>query len=255
MTISVITICLNSERYIAQTIESVISQTYAEKEYIMVDGGSTDGTLDIIRKYEDRIDCLISEPDHGIADAMNKGLDLSSGDFVIFLHSDDYFVDSNVLDKAAGHLSNDAEIFLFDIFFEKNGKKVLKTPRGFNWWLNIKNGVFHQSTICSRALFDKIGFFDTSYKIAMDYDFFLRAYRKGVCTKKIHIPLSVMRLVGISSQTDRNSLRARFSEEKRVHEKNCQNRVAKIFYSMFWTCYPFYRFLKDSVSKGSKGQQ
>ena len=248
MKISVITISYNSERYIAQTIESVVSQTYADREYIIVDGGSTDGTLDIIRQYEDRIDRWISEPDNGIADAMNKGLVMAGGDFVIFLHSDDYFAGSDILAAAAEHLSADAEVFLFDIFLEKNGKRTLRRPRGFNWWMNLKTGVFHQSAVCARSLFGRIGGFDTSLRIAMDYDFFLRAYRAGVEARKVAMPLSVMRLVGVSSQLDWPSLRERFAEERRVHAKNCSMALGRFFYFIYWLLYPAYRRVRHWLS-------
>ena len=88
--ISIITITFNSEEHLEQTIESVAAQTYPSIEYIIVDGGSTDGTLDIIKRHEEDIDRWISEPDDGIADAFNKGIALATGDFVYFLNSDDY---------------------------------------------------------------------------------------------------------------------------------------------------------------------
>ena len=89
--ITIVTITYNAERYLEQTITSVIEQTYTNREYIVVDGNSSDGTLDIIKKYESEIDNWISEPDNGIADAMNKGIDLATGDYILFLHSDDCF--------------------------------------------------------------------------------------------------------------------------------------------------------------------
>ena len=241
--ISIITICYNSEKFIEHTIDSVVSQDYAAKEYIVVDGASTDGTVDIIRKYEDRIDKWVSEPDRGIADAMNKGLAMASGEYVVFLHSDDYFLDENSLATAARHLDGVAEVYLFDIFLEKDGQKKLHRPRGFNWWMNLKTGVFHQSAVCARSLFDRIGTFDTSFRIAMDYDFFLRAYRAGARAKKIAMPFSVMRLVGLSSQLDWPSLSERFAEERRVHEKNCHRLPLRLFYLLYWSVYPAYRRL------------
>lgn len=247
MKISIITVCYNSTQHLEQTIKSVAGQSYADKEYILVDGGSTDGTIEIIKRYEDKIDKFISEPDQGIADAMNKGLALATGDFILFLHSDDYLISNEILATAALHLATDEEIFLFNIFLARDGGKNLFKSRGLNWWMNLKTGIFHQSTICRRELFDKIGNFDTGFRIGMDYDFFLRAYRSGVKAKKIDFPLSVMRLCGVSNQLDWPSLRERFAEEKRVHMKNCPSARLRIVYFFYWFFYPIYRRCKSSI--------
>ena len=241
--ISIITVCLDAEAFIEQSIESVLSQDYPDREYIVVDGGSTDGTVDIIRRYQDRIDRWVSEPDRGIADAMNKGLAMAGGDYVIFLHADDYFCDSKALTAAAPHLDGEAGIYLFDIFLEKDGRRTRRRPRGLNGWMNLKTGVFHQSAICARDLFEHIGAFDTGFRIAMDYDFFLRAYRAGVRARRIALPISVMRLVGLSSRLDRQGLTQRFAEERRVHEKNCPPGPLRLFYRIYWSLYPAYRRL------------
>ena len=247
MKISIITICFNSAQYLEQTIRSVTGQTYADREYIVIDGGSTDGTVDIVRKYEDKIDKWISEPDHGIADAMNKGLAMANGDYVIFIHSDDYFVDANVISTAVSYMSEEQDVYLFDIFLEKNGERKLHRPRGFNWWMNLKTGVFHQSVICRRDLFEQIGYFDTSFKITMDYDFFLRAYWAGVRAKKIAFPLSVMRLVGISSRCDWLGLRQRLAEERRCHRKNCPSPATGLLYRLYWYFYPAIKFSRSKM--------
>lgn len=241
--ISIITINYNSKRYLEQTISSVASQSYSNKEYIIIDGGSTDGTLEIIKKHESKIDCWISEPDDGIADAMNKGVELATGDYILFLHSDDYLLALDVLEKAAQYLVDPYEIIMFSIILEHNSKKSLARSRGLNWWINFKTGVFHQSTFCSKKLFQKIGRFDTKFKITMDYDFFLRAYRARVSTRIIDKPLSVMRLVGISSQKDWPSLRKRFHEERRVHDKNNNSKFKGLLYTFYWIIYLTYRWI------------
>ena len=239
--ISIITITLNSERYLEQTITSVLNQSYDNIEYIIIDGGSTDGTLDIINKYEDRINPWISEPDDGIADAMNKGLLLATGDYILFLHSDDYLLDSKVLEQATISLREPYDIVMFNILLKRNGKKKLVNPRGLTWWINFKTGIYHQSVFCSKELFQKIGSFDTSFRIVMDYDFFLRAYRAKVQVKRVDIPLSLMRLVGISSQQDWTSQRERLMEERKVHKKNCLGQWMRLCYWAYWSCYLPYR--------------
>ncbi len=250
--ISVITVCYNSEKYIEQTIKSVVGQTYENIEYIIVDGGSTDGTIDIIKKYETSLNKWISEPDEGIAHAMNKGMDLVTGDFILFLHSDDYLMNSRVLEKAAPYLNSMYDIVAFDILFEDGGKKTLARPRGFNWWFNFKTGLFHQSTLCSRKLFEKIGIFDTNFKIAMDYDFFLRAYKSGAKLQYINMPLSVMRLVGISSRRNWHDLKKRFREERRVHLLNCSSIQMRIIYHIYWAIYFPYGLIFHTAKSGKR---
>ena len=244
--ITIITITFNAELYLEQTIASVIGQTYNDKEYIVIDGGSTDSSLDIIKKYKKNIDKWISEPDNGISHAMNKGLQYATGDFVFFLHSDDYLCDDNVLAEACQFLTDQHDLYLFPIFLaSEDGRKQLHYPRGFNWWMNFKTGVFHQSAICSRKLFRQIGNFDTQFKIAMDYDFFLRAYKEKVRARFINFPFSVMRLVGVSSQTDRKSLYNRFEEEQIIHRLNNPGRVWTFIYLVYWFFYKLYRVSRD----------
>ena len=173
--ISIITIALNAERYLEQTIASVVNQTYSNREYIIVDGGSTDGTLDIIKKYESEIDNWISEPDKGIADAMNKGIDLATGDYILFLHSDDYLVNSSVLERASEYLGDRFDIFFFQVLHDIHGQNQVSRNRPLGWLTNFKMGSCHQGQLCSIKLFQRIGKFDTSFKIDMDYDFILRA--------------------------------------------------------------------------------
>lgn len=240
--ITVITVVYNGAKYIEQTIQSVINQTYNNIEYIVVDGGSTDGTLDIIHKYENMIDYWISEPDNGIADAMNKGLSIATGEYVLFLHADDYLVSDKSLEFAAKQV-NKSDIVLFDILYGTKLRRL--TSRGLGFWINFKTGVYHQAALCRLVVFKQIGGLDTDFKIGMDYDFFLRAYRHGFNTRTIPFVLSVMRDTGISSQTDWASLNQRFNEEKKIHQKNCNSRLMMILYKLYWIYYiPYRKFIR-----------
>lgn len=247
--ISIITITLNSERYLEQTITSIISQTYANLEYIIIDGGSSDGTLKIIQKYKSKIDKWISEPDNGIADAMNKGVKLSTGDYILFIHSDDYLIDQKSIEKAVEHMNTPHDIFLFDIYLEKNETKLIYSPNYPIFLINFKMPISHQSCFCSKRLFKQIGGFDINLQIDMDYDFFLRAYRAGTKFSIINNPFSVMRLTGISSRLDWNSLKMRFLEEKQVHFKNCPNVWMKYIYRLYWCFYLPYRKIKYLINE------
>jgi len=116
----------------------------------------------------------------------------------------------------------------------------------------LKDKIFHQGTLCNKILFEKIGKFDTDFKIAMDYDFFLRAYNQNAKIKIINDVLTVMRDTGVSSQTDWLSLKKRFAEEKKVHFKNCDLWLGKILYHLYWFCYLSYRYFLKGYLKNEK---
>lgn len=240
--VSIITIVYNGDNYLEQTIKSVIEQTYSNIEYIVIDGNSNDGTLDIIRKYGDSIDYWVSGNDNGISDAMNKGLSLSSGEYIVFIHSDDYLINSTCVEEVISQREG-YDIIMCDILFGSDSKQ--KVSRGFNFWMNFKTGVLHQGVICKRSVFNRIGVFDNAFKLAMDYDFFLRAYNYGLSSKKIPIILSVMRDTGISSKQDWTSLSQRFNEEKKVHYKHCYSSFMFCCYFLYWSFYPMYRLIKQ----------
>lgn len=113
MEISIITVCFNSEKTIEDTIKSVCCQTYKNIEYIIIDGGSTDRTCDIINSYISQISIFVSEPDNGIYDAMNKGLDMATGDYLLFLGSDDHLMSSNIIERVMARINNTTDIFLW----------------------------------------------------------------------------------------------------------------------------------------------
>lgn len=241
--ISIITVCFNGEQYIEQTIKSVLEQKNIALEYIIIDGGSSDTTLDIIKRYEPSIDRYISEPDKGIADAMNKGIALATGDYILFLHADDYFKDNHVVFEASTLMQGKADIYAFDILFKKENKLLRKTTKRFGVRTYFKTPVMHQGAFCKKELFEKLGGFNTWFKIALDYDFFLRAYKIGASMEIHHQVLSVMRDTGVSSKQDWASLNQRFMEEKRVHIESDSSWAMRIVYSIYWPIYLGYRKL------------
>ena len=113
--------------------------------------------------------------------------------------------------------------------------------------MNFKTGLLHQGVFCRRALFDEIGPFDTRFKIAMDYEFFLRAYRRGAKLKLIDLPLAVMRDTGVSSRTDWPSLRQRFLEEKRMQRKHGKGVLVRAIYFIYWVLYMPYRWMRAAL--------
>jgi glycosyltransferase len=179
MKISVITVCRNSEQTIAHTMKSFLAQTYADKEMVVVDGCSSDRTLDIIRSFAAPSVRIFSEPDNGIYDAMNKGLRLYEGDACGFLNSDDVFHDSAVLERIATGLSG-ADLVYGDVLFVNN--QIEKRPVRL-WRAGVyTRGCFrygwlppHPTFYIRRELADAVGPFDLSYGLSSDYDYMLRA--------------------------------------------------------------------------------
>jgi glycosyltransferase involved in cell wall biosynthesis len=186
MKVSIITVCYNAEAVIENAIKSVISQTYGDIEYIIVDGNSTDGTMDIVSRYKDKIAVAVSEQDNGIYDAMNKGIKIATGDIVYFLNSDDWFYDSDVIFDAARKFENNLSLsFIFGKVEKINklegARDELIFTRGIRKKSDLlRSSICHQSVFVKKEVFDGVGFFDTHYKIYADYDWLLRVLNKKI---------------------------------------------------------------------------
>ena len=172
--ISIITVCFNSADTIEHTIISVINQSYKNIEYIIIDGGSTDGTLEIIRKYEEYISYWVSEPDKGIYDAMNKGIKAATGEIIAFINSDDWYADGAVKTVVEKFRETNADAVHAIVKLVKNGNIVGefgRNPKLEDFF--CKMVIPHPATFV-RASVVKEELFDTSYKIAADYDLLLK---------------------------------------------------------------------------------
>ena len=181
MKVTVVTAVLNDAGHIEQTILSVISQTDIEIEYIIVDGGSKDGTLELIGKYKDKISLFISEPDRGVYDAMNKGIKYSTGDFVYFLNSGDVLLNPSILSKIKFEDVNVRNTIIYgNVVVAYGNIEALEKPRPFfNSKMKFKGiGICHQSMFFPGELIRNEKY-DLSYKIAADYDLVYRLWRKG----------------------------------------------------------------------------
>lgn len=193
--ISIITVTFNCEKVIERTIQSCISQTYSNFEYIIIDGGSTDGTVDIIKKYSDRISYWISEPDKGIYDAMNKGVEYATGDWIIFMNAGDLFASNKILSIIFNNFVNDSNVgFIYgDYALMRNGYvKIEKIKIPF--WKSLKYvppmGICHQSVFTKTTLARRYRF-NLKYKICADYDMLYQIYRAGYTQKYINAPLAI----------------------------------------------------------------
>lgn len=196
---SVITVSFNSVATIEKTILSVLNQTYKNIEYIIIDGGSTDGTVDIIRKYNDRISYWVSEKDNGIYDAMNKGIDVAKGTYLNFMNSDDYFFNKDVTNEIVPFLKNKDDIIYGNVEVRyKDFKIIKKEPDPKYLWMGPVN---HQSSFIKNETMN-IYKYNIANKIVADYEFFLNVYYKGGKILKIDKTIASFSNDGVSSKND-----------------------------------------------------
>jgi len=233
MKFSIITITFNSKKFLEQTIHSVISQDYSNLEYIIIDAGSTDGTLDIITKYasEDHRIKFVSEPDKGISDAMNKGIRLASGDVIAHLHSDDFYPDSSVL-SAVKAVFDSADPFWVTggmYFVDEAGEIIDEIKvRDYDYEVLVRgNIILHPSTFIASRAFAKTGMFNISLKYAMDYDLWLRLGALGNPVT-IDRPISCFRVHTGSLSTIEAELASK--EEWLIRKRFLGSDYLRIFY-------------------------
>jgi glycosyltransferase involved in cell wall biosynthesis len=198
--VSIITPCFNSEKTIGRTLDSVMAQTYSNLEYIIVDGGSRDATLDIIEQYRKKGNIiLISERDNGVYDAMNKGIKAASGELIGIINSDDWYEADAVKDVLEVYEGTGFEV-LYGFTKYWNGSSVDKIVRYSHENLE-RQMISHPSCFVAKKVYDKFGCFDTKYRSSADYEFMLRLRAAGeeVAFKPVNQLIANFRLGGISS--------------------------------------------------------
>ena len=182
--ISIITVCYNSGITLEDAIESVLAQNYLDIEHIVIDGGSTDGTASILKKYKGRIAKIVSEPDEGIYDAMNKGINLATGDAIGVLNSDDFYASNDVIENLVKAFTKETDMVIGDVSFvdRVNVQKRLRYVSGlrFSPWL-LRFGWMppHPATFMRKNVYETLGRYKTDFAIAADYEFFVRALMAG----------------------------------------------------------------------------
>lgn len=210
--LSVITIVYNNVKDIERTMLSVLNQTYTNIEYILIDGSSTDGTKEIIYKYKDRLAQFISEPDKGIYDAMNKGLALATGDYVLFMNSgDEIYAHETVEHVFSSAPSGDiyyGETEMFDENWKSLGQRRHSAPEHFDWH-SFKYGmnVSHQAIYIKRSLTEP---YDLQYKYSSDIDWIIKAAKKSSNVVNTHTYVAKYLVGGMSKQKHLESLKERF---------------------------------------------
>lgn len=210
--ISIITIVLNGEKFIEGTILSVINQNIKDLEYIIIDGGSTDGTIEIIEKYNDKISILISESDKGIYNAINKGITLANGSLIGIIHCGDYYVPNTLSYVYNEFLRTGADVIYGDITIieETNSGTIKKRLLADHTYLKTQMSLFHPSSFVKSECYQKYGQYIEEYKIAADYDLFLNFYIKDLTFFYIPLELAIFRSDGLSSRNINLSLKENY---------------------------------------------
>lgn len=214
--VTVITVVLNGEQHLEQTIRSVLDQTYPNIEYLVIDGGSTDGTLEIIRKYEERIDYWISEPDKGIYDAMNKGIALAGGELIGLLNADDYYEPDGMAEVVACYRRHGIPGIYFGHTYlvqEDLGLRYEYPARNDHW---RGMGFCHPAMFAHRLVYREVGEYCLHYRLAADYDFLLRALDRKVAFVPVDAYLVNYRNSGLSA----SNLAASLGEIRRINRRH-----------------------------------
>tara|TARA_B100000787_G_scaffold163633_1_gene145482 strand:+ start:585 stop:1331 length:747 start_codon:yes stop_codon:yes gene_type:complete len=246
MKVSIITVCYNAEKTIENTIHSVLSQSYNEIEYIIIDGNSKDSTMKIVNRYKDKIAKIISENDKGIYDAMNKGINIASGEIIGILNADDVYVDNNVVEKKMLILNKDKKIngcYSNLTYVSKDNNKTIR-----NWVSEkiplekIKLGwtIPHPTLFLRKKVYETYGLYNTNFGNAADYEFIL----KIILSKKIYLEYldiySVKMLIGGASN---KSIKNIYSQNIKIIKALDSHNVA---YSKF---YFFINKIKNKLKQ------
>ena len=211
LTISIVTVCYNSERFIRTAIDSVLSQTYPLIEYIIIDGASKDGTMDIVKSYGKKISVVVSEPDKGIYDAMNKGLKLATGDYVAVLNSDDFYTNNQVIENVVKLLE---EAQTDSLFADLTYVETENTNHQVRYWKSNEfvTGSFkmgwhpaHPTFFVKKSIYEKYGYFNLDIQLAADFELMLRFLEKHqISSCYLALPIIKMRLGGATNKSIKN---------------------------------------------------
>lgn len=217
--ISLITVAFNAESTIDNCIQSVIGQNFSKVEYIVIDGGSTDKTTNIIQRYKHHISHVVSEPDKGIYDAMNKGIKLATGDVVGMLNADDFFADNTVLSTISDAFTKkNVDIVYGDLdYINQNGKVIRRWRSGEFLRRNLNFGWMppHPTFYCKRQLFEKFGYYSLDYGTAADYELMIRyLYTNKLTAHYIKKVIIKMKIGGKSNKSLSNRVKGLFFDFK-----------------------------------------
>ena len=225
MKVSIITCCFNREATIRDCIESVISQDYPEIEYIVVDGASTDHSLDIIKEYKKHIACIISEPDNGMYEGINKGICVATGELIGLIHSDDFFYSTNTITQIVKKIEDDKADVVYGnglfVDFNNTDKVIRKWVSGTYEKKKMRRGwlPLHPTVYIRREKFSRLGLYDESFKIAADSDFLVRYLYEGNLEVTYLNEYIVKMRMGVLS-TDPKKMRQKWGEDLRLYRNH-----------------------------------
>jgi len=205
--ISIITINYNDKIGLEKTIESVISQSCKDFEYIIIDGNSSDGSKELIENHKDSVDYWVSEPDTGIYNAMNKGIRAAKGNYLLFLNSGDYLCDHNTIQKVTASIDGDIDLYYGDAIFKREEKDELVIyPDKLSFYFFTHNSLCHQASFIKRSLFDAVFYYNEKFSIISDWEFIVYCICiKNISYKHIDIFVSYYDYDGISSNPNSKS--------------------------------------------------
>lgn len=242
MKVSVITVCKNAQDTIERTIKSVVSQDYKDIEYLIIDGKSTDKTLDIVKKYKDKIDIIVSEPDGGIYYAMNKGIEKSSGEIIYFLNSGDFLFNRCVVSDIANLFKeNNPDLIYGDVLlYDRNNPErfTIKQHKNLSRLYLAYNEIYHQAMFVKKDLFEKYGKFNTRFKLLADYEWTLKVLVGNNATTSRINKMIVKYLLGGASSNCKETWKERF-------------QILSLYFSLFEVIFVgiFYWFIYHAVIK------
>lgn len=237
MKVSIITATYNSDKNLQRTIDSVADQDYSDIEHIIIDGGSTDDTIQIIVSNKNKISKFISEKDNGIYDALNKGIKMATGDIIGFLNSDDVFTNKHVISRVVNIFNiKKTDLVYGNLVYQSKEEDNKKTIR--YWKSNVyspgclKYGWMapHPTLYCKREIYEKWGLYDDKFKISADYDFILRVFKQpGVSKSFLPTIMVKMDIGGISNRSLKNLIQKSYEDFKAIRRNNVGNLLTVIF--------------------------
>lgn len=236
---SIITVNFNDVEGLQKTVESVVSQSFDDFEYLVIDGGSSDGSVDYIKKNRSHFVQAISEKDNGVYEAMNKGLRLAKGDYVLFLNSGDYLVNDEVLNKVNSKIIKPLGIYYGNLLFRSSKKEFIREyPKKFTFQYFLERSLPHPGSFIKRSLFDKLFYYSEDYKIVSDWEFFVYAICKAeVSHQHLEETISVFDLQGMSNDPRNKEL---ITQEK--------SQVYKKHFNLFYEDSLEFEKLKEEVN-------
>jgi glycosyltransferase involved in cell wall biosynthesis len=249
MKISIVTVCYNSEKTIKHCIESVLAQSHDEIEHIIIDGKSTDNTLDIIKEYSGGNIHYVSEKDSGIYDAMNKGIKLATGDLVGILNSDDFYASPDILTAVVNTFTSNIELeaVIGDVSYinPKNHNKTVRyySSKNFNTSM-FKFGFMppHASFFTKKKHFDQFGYYKTDYEIAADFELILRFFKKhNLNYKRLCLNMVYMRTGGISTNSYKSNVILNREIVRACKENNVYSNIFMVYLKYFFKIFQYIR--------------